>query len=79
LPARRFGLADRGTIAPGAAADLVLLDPEAIVDRATFDEPLQAPTGIRGVWVNGERVIDDDGHTGARPGRLLRRAVPAST
>jgi N-acyl-D-amino-acid deacylase len=79
LPARRFGLADRGTIAPGMAADLVLLDPEAIVDRATFDEPLRAPAGIRGVWVNGERVIDDGDHTGARPGRLLRRAVPAST
>ncbi len=76
LPARRFGLAGRGAIAPGAFADLVLFDPERILDRATFDEPLQAPIGIRGVWVNGERIVDDRGqHTGARPGQLLRRAA----
>jgi N-acyl-D-aspartate/D-glutamate deacylase len=73
LPAGRFGLEGRGAIAVGAAADLVLFDPGTIVDRATFDEPLETPVGVRGVWVNGTRVIDDGVHTGARPGRVLAR------
>ena len=73
LPAGRFGLGGRGVIAAGAAADLVLFDPGTIVDRATFDEPLEPPIGVRGVWVNGTRVIDDGVHTGARPGQVLAR------
>ncbi len=68
-----FGLTDRGVIRPGAHADLVLFDPETIVDRGTYDDPKQRPAGIRGVWVAGVRVVGDDGlHTGARPGRTLR-------
>jgi len=53
------GRADLGRIAPGAAADLVLFDPDTIADRATFEEPRAAPAGIAGVWVAGRRVVTD--------------------
>jgi N-acyl-D-aspartate/D-glutamate deacylase len=68
-----LGLGDRGTIAPGKAADLVIFDPERIADQATFDDPHQYPVGIDTVLVNGVIVIDGGEHTGALPGRLLRR------
>ncbi len=68
-----LGLADRGTIAVGNAADLVLFDPETIADRASFGDPHQYPEGIEMVIVNGVAVIDQGEHTGALPGRLLRR------
>jgi N-acyl-D-amino-acid deacylase len=74
MPARApaaLGLTDRGTIAVGNAADLVLFDPDTVTDRATFDDPHRYPEGIEMVVVNGVVVIDD-GHTGALPGRLLR-------
>jgi N-acyl-D-amino-acid deacylase len=72
LPARRLGLEDRGIVRPGAYADLVLFDPHRIADRATYDEPLQPPVGIKGVWVNGQMVARDGEPTGALPGRVLR-------
>ncbi|HYW09126.1 MAG TPA: amidohydrolase family protein, partial [Longimicrobium sp.] len=72
LPARRVGLHDRGTIAPGARADLVAFDPDTVADRATFERPHQYPAGIPHVWVNGVAVIRDGEHTGARPGRSAR-------
>ena len=76
--ARRLGLADRGRIAPGLAADLVLFDPETVVDRATFEQPRRTPAGIPYVLVNGEFVIDDEVRTSSLPGRALRRpARPA--
>ena len=68
-----FGLADRGEIRAGACADLVLFDPETILDLGTYEDPQRHPAGIEGVWVNGRRVVDADGHTGDRPGRVLRR------
>src|SRR3954470_2608502 len=71
--AAALGLVDRGTIAVGNAADLVLFDPETIADRASFDDPHQYPDGIDMVIVNGIVVIDQGEHTGALPGRLLRR------
>jgi N-acyl-D-aspartate/D-glutamate deacylase len=67
-----FGLADRGVVRAGAVADLVLFDPDRIIDRATFDDPKQPPDGIDGVWVNGVRVVDAGEHTGARPGVPVR-------
>jgi len=73
LPARRFGLKDRGVIRPGGFADLVLFDPETILDRATFAQPQQPAAGIMLVLVNGQAVWRDGAHTGARPGRALRR------
>ena len=72
-PARRLGLSDRGVIAAGNVADLVVLDPGTVVDRATFDDPQQYPVGIPHVLVAGEPVITAGKHTGARPGRVLRR------
>src|SRR3954465_4914121 len=69
--AMALGLAERGTIAEGKAADLVIFDPENIIDAATFDDPHQYPVGIDTVLVNGVIVIDGGEHTGALPGRLL--------
>jgi N-acyl-D-amino-acid deacylase len=73
MPAAKFRLLDRGTIRPGAFADLVVFDPARIADVATYDEPRQAPAGIHAVYVNGVAVARDGRHTGARPGRGLRR------
>ncbi|MCI0549135.1 MAG: D-aminoacylase [Candidatus Rokubacteria bacterium] len=73
LPARRLGLDDRGVLRVGARADLVVLDPDRIADRATFESPHQYATGIDHVVVNGRVVVDDGEHTGALPGRVLTR------
>jgi N-acyl-D-amino-acid deacylase len=70
--ADRLGLFDRGRIAVGRRADLVLLDPSRYVDNATYDEPKRSPGGVLGVWVAGERVVEDGRVTGARPGGVLR-------
>jgi N-acyl-D-amino-acid deacylase len=70
--ADRLGLADRGRIAVGKRADLVLLDPETYCDTATYDEPKRSPPGVIGVWVAGERVVRDGLPTGARPGGVCR-------
>ncbi|MCR6030743.1 amidohydrolase family protein [Nocardioides sp. zg-579] len=75
--AERLQLPDRGVVRPGAVADLVLLDPATVVDRATFTEPTQAPVGIVQVLVNGTSVVEDGRLTGARPGRVLRRTTVA--
>lgn len=74
LPADRFGLTDRGYVREGMAADLVLFDPARILDLADYDDPVRAAEGVRGVWVNGVATLDETGVTGARGGRLLRRA-----
>ena len=73
LPARRFGLAGRGRLAPGAHADVTVFDPATIIDRASFAEPMQPAAGIFLVLVNGEAVWRNGSATGARPGRTLRR------
>jgi N-acyl-D-amino-acid deacylase len=72
LPAGALGLADRGRIRPGCAADLVLFDPARVIDRATYREPQQFPEGIDAVWVNGVAVVSEGRETGATPGMLLR-------
>lgn len=74
LAAEHMGFADRGRIAPGMAADLVLFDPATIADGATFEHPAARPAGIRSVWVNGVMVMDNGTPTGAMPGRVVRRA-----
>ena len=71
-PANRLGLSDRGLIRPGMLADLVLFDPDAIRDEATFEEPERYPTGIEWVFVNGVAVIAQGEPTDALPGRVLR-------
>ncbi|MFC7343415.1 N-acyl-D-amino-acid deacylase family protein [Saccharopolyspora griseoalba] len=71
-PADRLGLADRGRIREGNAADLVLFDPETVSDTATFENPRQQAAGIPHVFVNGAAVIEDGRRTDALPGRALR-------
>jgi len=71
LPAQRLGWKDRGVIREGAFADLVLFDPETVIDRSTFAKPFELPAGIEKVFVNGELVWDAGKPTGARPGRGL--------
>jgi N-acyl-D-amino-acid deacylase len=71
MPAERAKLADRGRIAVGTAADLVVFDAATVGDGATFDDPQRYPHGIVHVLVNGEPVVRDDRVTGARPGHWL--------
>ena len=71
LPASRLGLKDRGTIAVGRVADLVLFDPATVIDNATFLEPFKLSSGIDKVWVSGTLAWQDGKPTGARPGRVL--------
>ena len=71
-PARRLRLEGRGTIAPGAFADLVAFDPDTVADRATFAQPHQYPVGIPHVMVNGRFVLRDGEATGVRSGRVIR-------
>jgi N-acyl-D-amino-acid deacylase len=73
LPAWRFGLRDRGILAAGAYADLVVFDPERVLDRSTFEAPIAPAAGIESVLVNGTVVWRDGAPTGSRPGRILRR------
>ena len=73
LPANRLGLRDRGRIAPGMKADLLIFDPEKVQDNATFENPVAYATGFDYVIVNGELVIDDNSSTSARPGRVVGR------
>ena len=73
MPAARMGLKDRGRVADGLVADLVVFDPASIRSNATYEEPRQFPTGIDMVVVNGVPVVDGGEHTGALPGRALRR------
>ena len=74
VPARVFGLAGRGTIRAGAIADIVLFDPDGIVDEADFSAPTRPARGIYQVIVNGKQVWRGGEWTGAKPGRVLRRA-----
>jgi N-acyl-D-amino-acid deacylase len=74
--ADRIGLPDRGRLEPGKRADLVLLDPERYVDAGTYDEPARCPEGVLGVWVRGQAVWRDGKATGARPGGVIREALP---
>ena len=70
---RRRRIGASGLLCEGQAADVVLFDPATIIDRSTYDDPHQYPAGIGTVIVNGTIVIDGGEHTGALPGRLLRR------
>ena len=70
--ANRLGLKQRGLVRERAYADLVLLDPDEVGDRATFDEPHRLSQGVRDVWVNGVRVLRAGQHTGATPGRFVK-------
>jgi N-acyl-D-amino-acid deacylase len=73
LPAEQIGLLDRGALRPGYRADVVVFDPETFRDLATFEAPHQLAEGVDHVLVNGTLVIDGGEHTGALPGRVIRR------
>ena len=73
MPATRLGLKNRGTIERNYMADLVVFDPDKIVDTATFDDPHNLAEGISYVIVGGEIVVSKGKHTNAKPGRVLRR------
>jgi N-acyl-D-amino-acid deacylase len=74
-PAARLGLTQRGTLRDGAIADVVVFDPATIRSTATYDEPRSYPIGIDHVIVNGVLVVDGGVHTGATPGRGIRRGM----
>ena len=74
MPAQRFGLAGRGLIRKDYAADLVLFDPETILDTATFSDPISPATGIAAVWVNGILSYTAKGATGNRAGAFCPAA-----
>jgi len=57
---------------PGMAADIMLFDPQTVIDKATFENPMQYPVGIRDVIVDGVEVLDQGQHTEAKPGWVLR-------
>jgi N-acyl-D-amino-acid deacylase len=71
LPAQKLRWSDRGQVKKGYQADLVILDPQTVADRATYEAPHQYPAGIPHVIVNGQLVVHDGAHTGGRPGRVL--------
>jgi N-acyl-D-aspartate/D-glutamate deacylase len=73
LNAAKVGLADRGLLRPGQFADIAIFDPDRVIDRATYTEPFQYSEGIETVIVNGQVVFENGEHTGAMPGRALRR------
>lgn len=73
MPADQIGLSDRGRIAVGKKADLVAFDAATVIDEATFEAPHRYASGISCVLVNGVPVVEHGAHTGARPGRALRR------
>jgi N-acyl-D-amino-acid deacylase len=70
-PATNLGLDHRGFVKEGMFADVVVFDPATIGDRATFEKPHQYAVGVKHVFVNGEQVLKDGEHTGAKPGRAL--------
>jgi N-acyl-D-amino-acid deacylase len=72
-PAERLGLDDRGSVRDGYVADLVVFDPDRVRATCTYDDPCLFPEGIEWVVVTGEIVVERGEHTGARPGRVLRR------
>jgi N-acyl-D-amino-acid deacylase len=72
LPATALRIQDRGQLAPGYFADIVVFDPKNIADHATYERPHQYATGVQAVWVNGVQVLKDGEHTGRKPGRVVR-------
>jgi dihydroorotase/N-acyl-D-amino-acid deacylase len=71
FPAQRLGLADRGVLRQGLKADIVVLDPAAVGDTATFEKPHSYAAGVTHVMVNGQIVFENGAMTTARPGRVL--------
>ncbi len=75
LNAAKVGLPSRGQLQGGMFADVVIFDPHTIIDRSTYTDPFHYSEGVRWVIVNGQVVLDDGSHTGARPGRAIRHST----
>jgi len=73
-PAKILGLTERGTIRPGAFADIIVFDNTTFADRSTYEQPTVLATGMRFVFVNGVLAVDGGNYTGATAGKALRRA-----
>jgi N-acyl-D-aspartate/D-glutamate deacylase len=76
-PCRRVGLVDRGRVAPGSYADVVLFDATRVGDRATYEAPWAFPDGVHAVLVNGQLALDEGSPTGLRAGRVVHRHARA--
>ena len=72
LPADTLRIKERGRLAQGYFADIVVFDPKTIADHSTYEKPHQYATGVRDVWVNGGQVLKNGEHTGQKPGRVIR-------
>jgi len=72
LPARPLGSKKKGLLKEGLDADIVIFDPDTVLDRATFDDPRQKPEGIVWVLINGEVAVEEGLVTGATSGKVLR-------
>jgi len=70
--ATRLSISDRGVLKQGLKADIVVFDPNTVIDNATFEKPHQLSTGMRDVFVSGVAVVRDGKHTGAKPGQIVR-------
>jgi len=79
LPAQTFSLHDRGLLKPKMCADITIFDPDTVIDKATYRNPIQFPQGIEYVIVNGVVTVEDGEHTGECAGRVLRHRVATST
>ena len=73
LNAAKVGLLDRGVLRAGAFADVCLFDPDTVIDKSTYTAPFAYSEGIEYVIVNGAVVLDKGKHTGAMPGKALRK------
>jgi N-acyl-D-aspartate/D-glutamate deacylase len=70
--AARLSIRDRGELKEGWYADVMVFDPNTIIDRATYERPHQLSVGMRYVLVNGVPVVEEGRATGAKPGRVVR-------
>ena len=75
FPARRFGLDGRGLLQAGGYADITVIDPENVIDNATFQDPHQYSEGVEYVLVNGVLAVEKGEYNGAQSGVTLRHAV----
>ena len=73
FPAQTMNLQDRGILKEGSWADIVIFDPDTIIDNATYLDPHQYATGVDYVLVNGVIVMDHGNHTNKKPGHIIRR------
>ncbi|HXH92105.1 MAG TPA: D-aminoacylase [Thermoanaerobaculia bacterium] len=76
LPAQTLGIANRGLLAPGNFADVVVFDPNTIGAQSTYEKPMQFATGVVDVFINGTQVLQNGEHTGTKAGRVVVRERP---